>query len=87
MNKLNLMLHTGARAVERPQLALVATPPRTSTWQDAVACPTVERYLRYHTGPGRGPGEHPQLTTVPGQTLSQAGQPVTRLVRRARSPP
>jgi hypothetical protein len=32
MNKLNLMLHTGAKAVERGQLALVATPPRTSTW-------------------------------------------------------
>src|ERR1017187_797642 len=32
MNKLNLMLHTGARAVERSQLALVATPHRTSTW-------------------------------------------------------
>lgn len=32
MNKLNLVLHTGASAVERGQLALVNTPPRTSTW-------------------------------------------------------
>ena len=47
----------------------------------AVVCVTaVERYLRYHTGPGRGPGEHPQVTAVPGQTLAQAGQPVTGLV-------
>src|SRR4051812_35590517 len=32
MRKSNLMLHTGAKAVERQQLALVATPQRTSTW-------------------------------------------------------
>jgi hypothetical protein len=32
MNNSNLILHTGANAVERGQLALVATPPRTSTW-------------------------------------------------------
>ena len=32
MNKCNLMLHTGAKAVERGQLALVATPQRTPTW-------------------------------------------------------
>lgn len=32
MNKLNLILHTGAKAVERGQLALVKTPARTSTW-------------------------------------------------------
>jgi Domain of unknown function (DUF932) len=32
MNKLNLILHTGASAVERGQLANVVTPPRTATW-------------------------------------------------------
>jgi hypothetical protein len=32
MNKLNLILHTGARAVQREQLANVITPARTATW-------------------------------------------------------
>jgi hypothetical protein len=32
MRKSNLMLHCGARKVEREQLALVPTPPRTPTW-------------------------------------------------------
>jgi hypothetical protein len=32
MNKLNLILHTGANAVEREQLANVVTPARTATW-------------------------------------------------------
>jgi hypothetical protein len=32
MNKSNLILHTGASAVERVQLANVITPARTATW-------------------------------------------------------
>ena len=32
MHKSNLILHTGSKAVERSQLALVNTPARTATW-------------------------------------------------------
>src|SRR5690348_15506115 len=32
MRKTNLMLHCGARTVDREQIAAVATPPRTETW-------------------------------------------------------